>query len=293
MLRILVFNGTPQAAESRLVEAGSRTYDTLIREAFDRHLAVRAKIDYFTLRVADDKRLPQGLGIVDFDGVWISGSPFNAYRPDQPSVQTQIDLVREIWEKGVPAFGSCWGLQLMTVALGGTVQRNPRGREVGVARRIYQTSEGRAYAMHHDKAPTFEALCVHEDEVAALPSFGTVLASNDVSRVQAAVMTEGVRGYAPRRRQDWAATIRNLRESATCPTRAGRAAAPEIPDPCAAATRTTRCSIQRCRESGRRFRVCAKARRTSRRGRRNPRRTRCSPRPLGSPRHRAECIGYG
>jgi hypothetical protein len=41
MLRILVFNGTPQAAESRLVEAGSRTYDTLIREAFDRHLADR------------------------------------------------------------------------------------------------------------------------------------------------------------------------------------------------------------------------------------------------------------
>jgi GMP synthase (glutamine-hydrolysing) len=131
MLRILVFNGTPQAAESRLVEAGSRTYDTLIREAFDRHLADRAKIDYFTLRVADGKRLPQGLGIVDFDGVWISGSPFNAYRPDQPSVQAQIDLVREIWEKGVPAFGSCWGLQLMTVALGGTVHLNserPGGR---------------------------------------------------------------------------------------------------------------------------------------------------------------------
>jgi len=193
--RILVFNGTPQAAESRLVEAGSRTYDTLIREAFDCHLADRAKIDYFTLRVADGEHLPQGLGIVDFDGVWISGSPFNAYRPDQPSVQAQIDLVREIWEKGLPAFGSCWGLQLMTVALGGTVHLNPRGREIGVARRIHQTSEGRAHVMHHDKAPTFEALCVHEDEVAALPPFGTVLASNDVSRVQAAVMTEGDRCF--------------------------------------------------------------------------------------------------
>jgi GMP synthase (glutamine-hydrolysing) len=195
MPRILVFNGTPQAAESRLVEAGSRTYDTLIREAFDRHLADRAKIDYFTLRIADGERLPQGLGIVDFDGVWISGSPFNAYRLDQRSVQAQIDLVREIWEKGVPALGSCWGLQLMTVALGGTVHLNPRGREVGVARRINQTSEGRAYVMHHDKAPTFEALCVHEDEVAALPPFGTVLASNDVSRVQAAVMTDGDRCF--------------------------------------------------------------------------------------------------
>ena len=146
-------------------------------------------------RFPDGEHLPQGLSIVDFDGVWISGSPFNAYRPDQPSVQAQIDLVREIWEKGVPAFGSYWGLQLMTIALGGTVHLNPRGREVGVARRIHQTSGGRAYVMHHDKAPTFEALCVHEDEVAALPSFGTVLASNDVSRVQAAVMTQGDRCF--------------------------------------------------------------------------------------------------
>jgi hypothetical protein len=100
--RILIFNGTPQTAESRLVEAGSRTYDTLIREAFDCHLADRMKIDYVTLRVADGDHLPQGLSIVDFDGVWISGSPFNAYRPDQPSVQAQIDLVREIWEKAFP-----------------------------------------------------------------------------------------------------------------------------------------------------------------------------------------------
>ena len=195
MPRILVFNGTPQAVETRLAEAGSRTYDALIREAFDRHLLDGTKIDYFTLRVADGERLPQGLGITDFDGVWISGSPFSAYRSDQPSVQAQIDLVREIWEKGVPAFGSCWGLQLMTVALGGTVRLNPKGREIGVARRIHQTGEGRAYVMHHDKAPVFDALCVHEDEVAALPSFGTVLASNDVSHIQAAVMTEGNRCF--------------------------------------------------------------------------------------------------
>src|SRR5215468_2163395 len=105
MPRILVFNATPHAAEARLVEAGSPTYDTLIREAFDRHLADGTKVDYFTLRVADGERLPQGLGIADFDGVWISGSPFNAYRTDQPSVRTQLDLVGEIWEKGVPAFG--------------------------------------------------------------------------------------------------------------------------------------------------------------------------------------------
>ena len=58
MPRILIFNGTPQTAESRLVEAGSRTYDTLIREAIGCHFADRTKIDYVTLRVADGEHLP-------------------------------------------------------------------------------------------------------------------------------------------------------------------------------------------------------------------------------------------
>jgi GMP synthase (glutamine-hydrolysing) len=61
-----------------------------------------------------------------FDAVWISGSPFNAYKPEQPSVRDQIELTREIWNGGIPAFGSCWGLQLMTAALGGTVSSNGR-----------------------------------------------------------------------------------------------------------------------------------------------------------------------
>ena len=40
--------------------------------------------------------------------------------------------------------------------------------------------------------------------------------------------------------------------------------------------RTTRCSIRRCRESGWRFRACARVRRTSRHGRSSPPRLRCS-----------------
>jgi GMP synthase (glutamine-hydrolysing) len=195
MPRILVFNGTPLAGENNLVQAGCRPYDALIRDSLNQHLPDGPTLDYFTLRVADGEQFPQGMSVRDFDGVWISGSPLNAYKLDQPSVGDQIELVREIWDAGIPAFGSCWGLQVMTVALGGTVHLNPNGREIGVARRIFPTDAGRDHAMFKDKVPAFDALCTHEDEVATLPACATVLASNVVSRVQAAVMSEGERCF--------------------------------------------------------------------------------------------------
>jgi GMP synthase (glutamine-hydrolysing) len=193
--RLLIFNATPASAEQRLIDAGSRTYDELIQSSLDQHLPAGTRAMYFTLRVADGERLPQGLALDDFDGVWISGSPFNVYKPEQPSVREQIELTREIWKRGIPAFGSCWGLQLMTAALGGTVRLNPRGREVGVARRIHPTAEGREHAMYRDKNLAFDALCVHEDEVDQLPACATLLASNEISRVQAAIMCDGDRSF--------------------------------------------------------------------------------------------------
>jgi len=110
-------------------------------------------------------------------------------------VRDQIELTRAIWDKGIPAFGSCWGLQVMTAALGGKVHLNPNGREIGIARNIYQTDAGRQHAMFTDKPRAFDAVCVHEDEVAEVPACATVLASNATSRVQAAVMREEKRCF--------------------------------------------------------------------------------------------------
>ena len=195
MPRLLVFNGTPQALESKLVEGGSQSYEDMIRESFEPHRPAGCDLDFFSLRVADGETFPQGMGLGDFDGVWISGSPHNVYALDQPSVREQVDLARAIWDAGLPAFGSCWGLQVMTAALGGTVHLNPNGREVGVARRIVPTEAGRAHAMFRGKPVAFDALCTHEDEVAKLPPGGTVLAANAVSRVQAAVIEDGARRF--------------------------------------------------------------------------------------------------
>jgi len=195
MPRLLIVNCSPDALLQRVAAEGSRKYDALFVDSVGLHVPDGQTLDHFTLNVADGEGLPQGVQIGDFDGVWLSGSPFNVYRLDQPTVREQIDLARAIWQAAVPTFGSCWGLQLMTAALGGTVHLNPRGREIGVARRISPTEAGRGHALLHGKGRAFDALCSHEDEVATLPPGATVLASNEVSAVQAAAISEGGRRF--------------------------------------------------------------------------------------------------
>src|SRR5205085_1915641 len=105
-------------------------------EMFERALSLHEHgLELFALNVADGEELPQGLSLTDFDGVVITGSPLNVYK-QVPAVVRQVHLARELFDNGVPTYGSCWGMQLMTVALGGVVRLNPQGREVGIARNI-------------------------------------------------------------------------------------------------------------------------------------------------------------
>jgi len=129
--------------------------------------------------------LPGGAGLDSYDGLAISGSSLNIY-DGGPAIMPQIELVRAALAAGVPIFGSCWGLQVLTVAAGGVVRRNPRGREIGFGRRIHLTSAGSDHPMFRDKTKLFDAVTVHLDEVATLAPGMTVLATNHHSTVQAA-----------------------------------------------------------------------------------------------------------
>jgi GMP synthase (glutamine-hydrolysing) len=195
MPRLLIVNCTHESLLQKLVALGSRPYDAQFIDSVSGHLPAGQMLETFTLHIGDGEGLPQGVQLGNFDGVWLSGSPLNAYRLEQPTVREQLDLARAVWQAEVPAFGSCWGLQLMTAALGGTVHLNPNGREIGVARRIAPTEAGRRHALFDGKADPFDALCSHEDEVATLPDGAELLASNAVSRVQAMAIRDGGRSF--------------------------------------------------------------------------------------------------
>jgi GMP synthase (glutamine-hydrolysing) len=128
--------------------------------------------------------LPDGMTLEAYDGAAITGSPLHVYNGGAP-VQRQIELVRAVLGTGIPVFGSCWGLQVLTAAAGGSIRRNPKGREIVYGRDIRLNAAGRAHPMYAGKADVFDAVTFHLDEVETLAPGTTVLAGNSMSAVQA------------------------------------------------------------------------------------------------------------
>jgi len=133
----------------------------------------------------DGVELPDRAGLHAYDAVFLTGSPLHLYQ-DTPEVRRQLDFMRAVFASGTPSFGSCAGLQVATVAAGGTVRENRRGREAAFARRITPTEPGQRHEMLAGRPAAYDALAIHSDEVERLPEHATLLATNRVTRVQAA-----------------------------------------------------------------------------------------------------------
>ena len=181
MLNILIAAGTPGLWQAGRAGSGIPSNFSLFAAAVRLH---QPGIRCTPLNIADGEALPFGTTLSDFAGVMIPGSPLHVYDRD-PSVTRQIDFARATFAAGVPVWGSCWGLQVTAVALGGSVQRNPCGRELPIARAITVTKAGRRHPLLASRPPVFDALCSHLDEVETLPPNSEVLAANELSAVQA------------------------------------------------------------------------------------------------------------
>ena len=184
--RVLVIDGNLEATRRAQVAAGGAPSG----EGYVAVLRQLAAVDCDIVRPADGAvQLGEGVALADYDGVAITGSALNVY-DGGAHITRQVELVRAVFDSGVPCFGSCWGMQLAVTALGGTVRPNPLGREFGFARRIVLTEAGRAHPLYRDKPAVFEAVTVHKDDVGSLPDGALVLASSDMG-VQALELRVG------------------------------------------------------------------------------------------------------
>ena len=190
MLNILIAEGTPAVWQAERRGFGLPSNFSLLAAAVRLH---DPGIRCMPLNIADGEALPFGTTLSDFDGVMFPGSPLHIYDPG-PCVSRQIDFARAAFAAGLPVWGSCWGLQLAVVALGGSVRRNPRGRELPIARAITITEAGRAHPLLASRPVIFDALCSHLDEIETLPRDSHVLAANELSAIQAMVVQTPRRG---------------------------------------------------------------------------------------------------
>ena len=190
MANILVAEGTPAAWQAGRADLRVPSNFSLCAAAVRlHHPGARCA----ALNIADGEPLPCGIALTDFDGVMFPGSPLHIY-DRTPIVTRQIDFARAAFAAGLPVWGSCWGLQLAVAALGGSVRRNPRGRELPIARAITVTEAGRGHPLLASRPAVFDALCSHLDEIETLPANSRVLAANEVSAIQAITVQTPSRG---------------------------------------------------------------------------------------------------
>ncbi len=177
-------------AECEPAEARDQRRDSVGRSSGETYEAVLAHIapgaEITRIKPIDTPgEIPNAASLADFDGVFLTGSPLHLYK-ETPETRRVVEFMCTVFDAGVPAFGSCAGLQVATVAAGGSVRAMAPRREAGFARRIFPTEDGRSHPLLRGRPPAYDAPAIHSDEVAALPQGALRLASNATTEVQAA-----------------------------------------------------------------------------------------------------------
>jgi len=153
--RILIIDGYPKRVREKLVEDGATVAAQLYQNTLQ---TCRSGVVCETVYAADqDSPLPAGTALGDFDGAVWTGSVVSVTETQNASVQQQIEFTKTVFEAGVPGFGSCFAIQIASVASGGKVSRNPKGREFGVGRELALTEAGLRHSVFDGRAPVFEA----------------------------------------------------------------------------------------------------------------------------------------
>lgn len=110
-------------------------------------------------------------------GVIITGSPASLTER-VPWMDQALIYVRGLVEAEVPTFGICFGHQMLGEALGGRVERNPAGREIGtVTLRVNEAS--RLLPVAGERGADVPVNMTHLDSVVRLPAGAKVLASTE------------------------------------------------------------------------------------------------------------------
>jgi GMP synthase (glutamine-hydrolysing) len=122
------------------------------------------------------------------DGLFITGSS-SSVTERAPWMLRAEGYIRAIAAARKPLLGICFGHQLIAQALGGDVQKNPRGREIGTVR-LRVTGED---ALFGDEPRDMDVNASHVDAVVKLPEAARVLGSTSLDPVAAFAVGDAIR----------------------------------------------------------------------------------------------------
>ncbi len=186
-MKFLIIDGYSKASrdnlkESKMTFAWKLYADMLLKYIPDAEYEVLFPTD------TNVKDFPGKEKLVEFSGIIWTGADLDINETHIPTNAAQIRLAELAYEIGNDSWGSCWGIQMAAVAAGGTVEKNPKGREMGFGRKITKTAEGLNHPMLKGKPSVYIAFESHYDIVTKVPEGGVVLAENPFSGIQAMIV---------------------------------------------------------------------------------------------------------
>jgi GMP synthase (glutamine-hydrolysing) len=186
-LRFLIIDGYPKHSRDELQDAGMKLAWKLYADMLLQH---QSQAVYDVLLPSDPGvNMPSAKELHKYAGIIWTGCNLTIYDTANPNVRSQIESAKNAYEIGIPSFGSCWGIQMAVVAAGGEVEVNPKGREMGLARKVYQTQAAYNHPMFEGKPRVFEGFVSHDDMVTKIPAGTVLLACNSFAPVQALAVT--------------------------------------------------------------------------------------------------------
>ena len=182
-LRFLIIDGYPKANRDQFEECGMTPAGKLYAQLLLRYLP---EAEYDIVYTSDPGVMsPDKEELKNYAAILWPGCNLTVYHDHNERVAKMITLCQNGFTLGLQQFGSCWAAQLAVYVAGGEVKPNPKGREMGVARKISLTDEGKKHPMYDGKTAVFDGFISHDDIITKLPEGSKNLASNDFTEVQA------------------------------------------------------------------------------------------------------------
>lgn len=132
-----------------------------------------SSVEYEIVKVYDNIHFDYS----DADAFIVSGSKYSVY-DDIPWIDILKGTIHEIIKSKKPMLGICFGHQLLASCLGGKVEKNIRGWELG-SYNISLTENGKSSPLFHEFYHNDIAYESHQDVVISLPSEALELAYTD------------------------------------------------------------------------------------------------------------------
>ncbi len=186
-MKFLIIDGYSKASRDKLEEAGMSFAWKLYANMLLKYIPDAEYEVFFPTDTAVDD-FPGADSLEEYTGIIWTGADLDINELHIPTNVAQIKLAETAYEVGTPSWGSCWGIQMAAVAAGGTVIRNPKGREMGIGRKIAKTEAGRNHPMLEGKADIYYGFESHYDIVDKLPEGAVVLSVNPFSGIQSMIV---------------------------------------------------------------------------------------------------------